>query len=153
GLGSGRSAGRYRQVRQIFYIHRLKQVVTGSRHHKYRKRSDHPGDVVDEDVLRPKYDRRTEDRILQARFLNGPFHARLAPEVPVRRFFRWINDADVNDLSDAGLNRGLNQQQQVADSDIIVQMPAREANPIRIVESIGAPQALNQAVRPLKIVW
>ena len=117
------------QTRQIINVNWLQTVLPVAKYPEHRQSSQSPGDVVDEDVLFPKKNRRAKDGVGNTGGDKGLLQNRLASEILKGRVFGWVRDADVDDPLDACLLGCLEKDERIADCISVLEEAMIEPRP------------------------
>src|ERR1019366_7409472 len=90
--------------------------------------------VVDQDVLLPEQDRRSEDGIGQTGLDQSLLQGRFATKVLQVRFHGGVGDADMDDPLDASLLGGVEESEGVSHGIGVLELTVVEAHPVGVVE-------------------
>ena len=126
--------------------HELHLVAAVARDEEERHVPQPPRDVVDEHVVGTEDERRTDDRVGEARLAHDVLGLRLAAEVGKRGRAIRVRDAHVHHAPDARSPGRVDQPRRVRDRAREGHLAALEANPVRVVERVGAAQARHERV-------
>jgi hypothetical protein len=102
------------------------------------------GSIIDQNVLLPEQDRRSEDGIGQAGLDQSLFQDRFASEVLKLRFHGGVGDADMDDPLDASLPCGVEESEGVSHGIGMLELAVIESHPVGVVEDRDALQVLGQ---------
>jgi len=122
------------QGREIIHVDRLQPVGAVAEDAEDRQLPQHPGDVVDQDVVAAEQHRRPQDGMREPRLDQAPLQPGLSLEILQRRVLRRVRDADVHDAPDTGLLRGGKERQGVAHRVGERKPLVVEPHPVRVVE-------------------
>ncbi len=132
------------QLGQVVDVDGPDAVVAPAPHREGGQVSEEPGDVVDEHPVATEQDGGSENGERQPGLGQRPFDERLAPEVGVGRLDARMGDAHVDDPLDPGPLGRLEEGARVHDGQVVIDLSAGEAHPVRVVEGGGAPERLDQ---------
>ena len=126
--------------------HGLHLVAPAAGNEEERDVPQAPGDVVDEDVLRPEDERRPHDRVGEPGVAEPPFGLRLAAVIRKGGPHVGVGNAEVHDSAHARVGRRLEEARQVGDRTLERRSVAFVANPVRAVERVRAVEAVVERV-------
>ena len=136
--------GPRRDLGHVLARHRLQPVVAATRDADDREAAQQPRDVVQKDVAVAEDERRPHDRPREPRLAHGPLGPRLAGVVVEVGIFRGVADRDVHHLAHARVAGCAHEDASVGHRLAETDAPVLEADPVRVVEHVGAAERIDQ---------
>src|ERR1051325_8137536 len=133
-----------RYLGHVFARDRLQTEITLAGDSEPRKSPQEPRDVVDQDVACAKDESWPDDRPGKTRLAHHLLGVGLAGVILEMGVLGRIAHRDVDDLAHPRVPRRAEQDPCVRDGIAKAALAVTEANPIRVVEPLSAPQALHQ---------
>ena len=137
---------------QIFHIDRLNPIPSRSKDRKHGALSNQPGNVVDENVLFPKHERRSNNGKRNAGAPEHRFLDRFASIIRQIGFEGRSSDTNVHDSLNACLLGAAKERFGVLQGGFIGLTIEWKANPVGIVEGVCSLERSSQCVRIIEVV-
>jgi hypothetical protein len=137
------------EVGEIVNVDGLQAIVTCPEDSEDGEVAEHPGNVVDEDVLTSEENGRTEDRVRKPGFSEVALDQSLPAEVLKGRILRWIRDADVDYAGNSCATRRGEEGARVVHGLRVAEVSVIEAHPVGVVQNLHSTEGPRE---PLGVV-